>query len=127
MRAVADDFGHCLPPVSPVAGANAAAIVAPIRSTAKETVMATLSEQLDAIRRVAEGDGKTPGRIPPEDLKIMHQVTRDQQQSDFRERMPAIGAPAPLFSLPDQDGVFVRSTELLAQGNVVVSFFRGAW
>ena len=89
--------------------------------------MASLKEELDKIRRVAEGDGTTPGRISPDDLKVMHRVTHDQQQSDFRDRMPAIGTAAPLFSMPNQDGVFVRSGDLLAQGALVVSFFRGAW
>jgi hypothetical protein len=89
--------------------------------------MASLKDELDKIRLTAEGDGTTPGRISPDDLKVMHRVTHDQQQSDFRQRMPAIGTPAPLFSLPNQDGAFVRSVELLAQGPLVVSFFRGAW
>jgi len=89
--------------------------------------MASLKQELDAIRLTAEGDGTKPGRIPPDLLQVMHRVTREQQQSDFRQRMPAAGAPAPLFTLPNQDGAIVRSGELLAQGPLVVSFFRGQW
>jgi hypothetical protein len=89
--------------------------------------MPTLKEELDAIRLAAEGDGTKPGRIPPDSLLVMHRVTRDQQNSGFQVRMPAIGASAPLFSLPNQDGAMVRSTELLAQGPLIVSFFRGQW
>jgi hypothetical protein len=89
--------------------------------------MPTLKEELDAIRLGAEGDGAKPGRIPTDLLEVMHRVTRDQQNSGFRQRMPAIGTPAPLFSLPNQDGAIVRSSELLAQGPLIVSFFRGQW
>jgi hypothetical protein len=90
-------------------------------------MMPTLKEELDAIRLTAEGDGTKPGRVPPELLQVMHRVTRDQQNSDFRQHMPAIGTHAPLFSLPNQDGTMVRSTDLLAQGPLAVSFFRGQW
>ena len=89
--------------------------------------MPTLKEQLDAIRLTAEGDGTKPGRIPPDLLQVMHRVTRDQQNSGFQGQMPAIGSTAPLFSLPNQDGAMVRSSELLAQGPLIVSFFRGQW
>jgi hypothetical protein len=89
--------------------------------------MTSLKEELDAIRLGAEGDGKTPGRIPPDLLQVMHRVTRDQQASGFRGKMPAIGTEAPLFSLPNQDHKFVSSSALIAQGPVVVSFFRGQW
>ena len=57
----------------------------------------------------------------------MHRVTRDQQQSDFRTRMPAIGQPAPAFTLPNQDGTPIASAALLANGPLVVSYFRGQW
>ena len=89
--------------------------------------MPTLTEELAAIRLGAEGDGTKPGRIPPDVLTIMHRVTHDQQNSGYRATMPAIGTSAPLFSLPNQDGTIVRSGELLAQGPLVVSFFRGQW
>ena len=89
--------------------------------------MASLSEELSTIRRAAEGDGTTPGRIPPELLAVMHRVTKDQQASGFRAHMPAIGTMAPMFSLPNQDGTIVRSGELLAKGPLVVSYFRGQW
>ncbi|MEO8716187.1 MAG: hypothetical protein ABI369_14350 [Acetobacteraceae bacterium] len=89
--------------------------------------MASLKDELAAIRRGAEGDGTKPGRIPPEFLAIMHRVTADQRASGFRDRMPAIGAPAPAFTLANQDGTSVSSAALLARGPLVVSFFRGQW
>jgi len=89
--------------------------------------MPTLAEQLAAIRRGAEGDGTKPGRIPPDLLAVMHRVTRDQQQSGFRARMPGVGQPAPSFILPNQDGTPIASAALLVKGPLVVSFFRGQW
>ena len=87
--------------------------------------MATLTEELAAIRLGAEGDGTKPGRIPPPLLAVMHKVTKAQQESDFRTRMPAVGTAAPAFSLPNQDGAIVASAGLLARGPLVVSYFRG--
>jgi hypothetical protein len=89
--------------------------------------MATLKNQLEAMRRSFEGDGTKPGRIPPDALAIMHRVTADQRASGFQARMPAVGQPAPSFELPDQDGTLVSSGALLARGPLVVSFFRGGW
>ena len=89
--------------------------------------MATLTEQLAAMRLAAFGDGTKPGRIPPEAAAVMHRVTADQRASGYRTRMPAIGAAMPGFTLPDTAGAMVGSAALLAQGPLVVSFFRGAW
>jgi hypothetical protein len=89
--------------------------------------MASLQESLDAIRRAAEGDGTKPGRISPDDLKIMHRVTADQRASGFQVRMPKPGQPAPAFTLANQDGVDVSSDALVARGPLVISFFRGRW
>lgn len=38
-----------------------------------------------------------------------------------------VGAQAPEFTLPDQVGAQVRLADLLKLGNLVLSFFRGAW
>ena len=89
--------------------------------------MATLKNQLEAMRRSFEGDGTKPGGIPLDALAIMHRVTADQRASGFQARMPAVGQPAPSFELPDQDGTLVSSGALLARGPLVVSFFRGGW
>jgi hypothetical protein len=89
--------------------------------------MASLQESLDAVRRAAEGDGTKPGRISPDDLKIMHRVTADQRASGFQARMPKPGQPAPAFTLANQDGADVFSAALVAPGPLVISFFRGRW
>ncbi len=89
--------------------------------------MNSLKDELTAIRRTAEGDGVKPGRIPPPFLSIMHRATADQRASGYQARMPGLGQAAPAFTLPNQDGIVVDSAALLAQGPLVVSFFRGNW
>jgi hypothetical protein len=89
--------------------------------------MASLKDSLDAIRRAAEGDGTKPGRISPDELVVMHRVTADQRASGFQARMPKPGQPGPHFTLANQDGVAVSSAALVAQGPLLMSFFRGRW
>ena len=89
--------------------------------------MASLKDSLEIIRRAGEGDGTKPGRISPDDLKIMHRVTADQRASGFQARMPKPGQPGPAFTLANQDGVDVSSAALVARGPLLVSFFRGRW
>ena len=89
--------------------------------------MATLTEELAAMRRAAMGDGTSPGRIPAAAVAIMHRVTEDQRASGYRGRMPAIGTMLPGFTLANTAGATVASAEVLARGPLVLSFFRGAW
>ena len=89
--------------------------------------MTSLKYSLDTIRRAAEGDGTKPGRISPDDLKIMHRVTADQRASGCQASMPKPGQPGPAFTLANQDGVDVSSAALVARGPLVISFFRGRW
>lgn len=89
--------------------------------------MATLTEQLAAMRLAAFGDGAKPGRIPPDAAAVMHRVTADQRASGYRARMPAVGSALPSFELPETGGGTLASAALVAQGPLVVSFFRGAW
>jgi hypothetical protein len=89
--------------------------------------MASLRESLDAIRRAAEGDGTKPGRIRPNDLRIMHRVTAEQRASGFQARMPKRGQSGPTFMLTNQDEVVISSANLVARGPLAISFFRGRW
>ena len=40
---------------------------------------------------------------------------------------PKVGQPSPSFEIPDQLGRLVSSKELLNNGPLVVSFYRGNW
>lgn len=64
---------------------------------------------------------------PPEIAATMHRATEQLERSGVLERVRKVGERAPEFELPNQDGVTLRSRELLAQGPLVVSFYRGFW
>ncbi len=83
--------------------------------------MSTLEQRLAAIRKASEK------QIPEDAQKIMHRVTEELQQSGLAEKAIGEGDQAPAFALPNQDGTIVSSDELLEQGPIVLSFFRGHW
>jgi len=57
----------------------------------------------------------------------MHCATAELKASGIEGRALSIGEPAPDFSLFNQDDLQVSSKDLLRQGPMVVSFFRGHW
>ena len=83
--------------------------------------MASLQKRLDAIRKGFEG------QAPPQALEIMHRATRDLADAIARDPGPGVGDAAPAFQLPDQDGNAVDSANLLANGPLIVTLFRGDW
>jgi peroxiredoxin len=57
----------------------------------------------------------------------MHRATAELKASGLENKALKVRDRAPEFSLFNQDHVQVNSAELLRQGPVVVSFFRGHW
>ena len=57
----------------------------------------------------------------------MHRATAELKASGIEGRALKVGERAPGFTLFNQDRVQVSSTDLLLQGPIVVSFFRGHW
>lgn len=93
----------------------------PVQPLLAESGSGTLQERIEAYK--ARQD---PGRISPADRAAMKQA-----QEELAERLPDpgldVGARAPDFSLPNALGEEVRLYELLEQGPVVLTFYRGAW
>jgi len=85
------------------------------------TATTTLASRLDAIRTGADK------RIGPERLAIMHRATADLRGSGILDRVTPVGAALPAFALPDTEGATVRLPDLLSDGPLVVTFFRGSW
>ncbi|HEY6971947.1 MAG TPA: hypothetical protein VJA94_22240 [Candidatus Angelobacter sp.] len=83
--------------------------------------MARLQEQLE---RIKESSKK---RIPETALAVMAKALDELKRSGISERTLRVGSHAPEFSLPDKDGQLVSSTQLLRNGPLVVSFYRGKW
>jgi hypothetical protein len=81
----------------------------------------SLQDTLDAMRASFES------KLLPKIVNTMHQATEDLMQSGIMERVLKVGDQASRFSLPDFKGDMVDSVDLLSQGPLVVSFYRGAW
>ena len=65
--------------------------------------------------------------LPQDALSVFNQ---DAAQLEKRYTSPlklSKGDQAPLFSLPNATGKIVHLTELLKQGKVVLTFYRGSW
>ncbi|MDD9901995.1 MAG: hypothetical protein OXT06_00340 [Rhodospirillaceae bacterium] len=81
----------------------------------------SLAEQLDAIRAAGSS------RIPQDKRAIMGQATADLRESGILDGVPKVGDTLPDFSLQNAQGVEIHSSDLLSQGAVVLTVFRGVW
>jgi hypothetical protein len=88
--------------------------------------MASLQSRLDEFKKAFES-GAPPYNAPHEAIEKMHQATAELKASRLENKALKVGDRAPEFSLFNQDHVQVNSADLLRQGPVVVSFFRGHW
>lgn len=86
----------------------------------------SLRDRLEAFKADFEG-GKPPYNAPPEAIAIMHRATAERIASGQTARAKGMGDRAPDFVLDDPDGYPVRSADLLTQGPVVLTFYRGVW
>ncbi len=66
-------------------------------------------------------------RIPPDKRALMAQATQDLRDSGALSRTIKVGDPLPDFSLINANGVEVHSANLLDQGPLVLTVFRGVW
>src|SRR5579862_8633509 len=65
--------------------------------------------------------------VPPETQAIHAQAVAELRARKIAANIPAAGAKAPPFELPDHDGKPVSSSGLLANGCLVLCFIRGRW
>jgi peroxiredoxin len=80
-----------------------------------------LQQQLD------EFSAQGSDRFPPELIEALTRPVRQLNASGAAERALKEGARAPDFTLPDTLGKPVTLSHLLAQGPVVITFYRGEW
>jgi peroxiredoxin len=90
-----------------------------------EEIMA-LQDRLDAFKADFEA-GKPPYHAPAWIHEPMHRATKELIDSGAAERALKVGDKAPTFTLKDPDGRDVSSTNLLARGPLIVTFYRGVW
>jgi hypothetical protein len=88
--------------------------------------MASLQSRLDEFKKKFES-GAPPYNAPREAIETMHRATAELKASGIEDRVLKVGDRAPEFTLFNQDHVEVSSANLLRQGPLVVSFFRGHW
>lgn len=80
-----------------------------------------LQQQIEAFQREA------PPQIPPDSVATLRDTTEDLAKSGIAERSLKVGDKVPDFTLPDAKGGTTKLSDLLKQGPVVISFYRGTW
>ena len=81
----------------------------------------SLQEKLNAYK---EGMAK---KAPKEALEIMHRATEDLRNSAIMEGVIKVEDPAPEFELQNNAGELIGLKDLLSEGPLVLSFYRGKW
>ncbi|WP_030338454.1 peroxiredoxin-like family protein [Streptomyces sp. NRRL S-1022] len=66
-------------------------------------------------------------QIPAEIREIMQRAGQELADSGQADNALAVGAQAPRFDLPTATGQTLALDDLLADGPVVLTFYRGAW
>jgi peroxiredoxin len=65
--------------------------------------------------------------VPTDTQNVHAQVVAGLKQRNLAASILPVGAKAPEFELPDHDGKVVHSSDLLANGRLVLCFIRGRW
>ncbi|QKW07981.1 AhpC/TSA family protein [Streptomyces sp. NA04227] len=66
-------------------------------------------------------------KLPEDVLKVMSEGALELVESGMRAHALSVGAAAPRFTLPTASGRTAALDDLLAEGPVVLTFYRGAW
>ena len=104
---------------------SAPSAAAPTPTHHKGTTMpastGTLATQLDAFK------ADFSARADEETKAAFEQGIKEVADSGVLDSALKVGDRAPDFELPDARGSLVRSADLLAQGPIVVTWYRGGW
>ncbi|WP_218079537.1 peroxiredoxin-like family protein [Anthocerotibacter panamensis] len=82
----------------------------------------SLTQDLDNFRAQAR-----TVHIPADKIALMDQATQELVTAGTAQTSLNVGAQVPDFTLPNAVGAPVQLSTLLAQGPVVISFYRGGW
>ncbi|HEY6403013.1 MAG TPA: hypothetical protein VI479_16460 [Blastocatellia bacterium] len=88
--------------------------------------MSNLQDRLDEFKKTFES-GAPPYNASHEAIEMMHRATAELKASSIEAAALKVGDHAPSFTLFNQDHAQVASADLLREGPLVVSFFRGHW
>src|SRR5271170_1883822 len=90
--------------------------------TKKESpVMPSYREQVQLLKKHQKETA------PDEILSVFIREQLEMSQSEIGKDVLRPGSIAPQFELPNASGKLVALKDALAQGNVVLSFYRGTW
>lgn len=89
--------------------------------TTSESAPATIADGVRAVRE------ELSAQVPADVLAAFDGQAEALAEQDFAARAPQPGDQAPRFTLPDSEGREVSLDGLLAEGPVVLAFYRGAW
>jgi hypothetical protein len=81
----------------------------------------SLQETLNAIKE------KMYPNIPPRTMAVMKNAAENLVASGILDRVLKVGATAPDFKLKNTSGQLVGLKELIADSNLILSFYRGRW
>lgn len=81
----------------------------------------SLEEKLAEIRKAGAD------KIPPDALEKAGRATQELRESGIMEKALNVGDKMPSFTLPNTKDETISSDDLLRQGNLVVTFYRGVW
>ena len=81
----------------------------------------SLKTQIDAF------EVQKKANVPANILNLMDVTTEKLIAEQLSKHALKVGDKFPAFELPDSKGKQISSTELLAQGPLVLSFYRGGW
>ncbi|MFD2261555.1 peroxiredoxin-like family protein [Lacibacterium aquatile] len=65
--------------------------------------------------------------LPPEQLQTLQRMIADLKERGVEHSALRPGMPVPRFALPNALGKMIDISEALAQGPLVLSFYRGGW
>lgn len=85
------------------------------------TPLQSLTQQLNEMKSANRQ------RLPQETQAVMAEATNHLQQSGLIDRSLTVGDRIPDIALPNATGQPVRLYDLLQQGPLVISFYRGQW
>lgn len=86
----------------------------------------TLQDKLDAFKIDFES-GKPPFNVSSENVGLMHRATEELAASDILGSTIKVGDTLPPFELTTASGEPFSSSEALAEGPLVLSYYRGVW
>ena len=66
-------------------------------------------------------------KLTDEAKAIAGSATQAVADSIAGRSIPQVGDAFPEFVLPDSQGIVHRSTDLVGQGQLILTFFRGGW